>query len=350
MSKHGANGIEIAIGEIEERHIDHARTQPFRRHHFIGHAATHRFGGQAGFGQRFIIGRITQLIHVGPAVQQRRAERVALGRRVGDQAGNEGGIGKQTALLVKGGALGPIRMQAERIEGEIKAEQHTDRPRRHLRLHRQPRGCGLFEHVEQFAPAHRRDRRLGKAEAERPARGLAQPAHHGEFRHRISKIGNELQHAFPGPAQRQRDAHQFVLSRRQRWGRLAIGRAVIEGARSGKAHRAGVHRRFGQRRHLRDIVHARLFAIGAAFAHHEHAQRRVRQLQADIHVEGAASQAVEIFGEALPIPRQAVLQHREGQILHAFHQPDQPILILHPARRETDAAIAGNHRGNAVPG
>ncbi len=124
---------------------------------------------------------------------------------------------------------------------------------------------------------------------------------------------------------------------------------MIKGARSGKAHRAGVHRRFGQRRHLRDIVHARLFAIGTAFAHHEHTQRGVWQLQANIQVELAAGQAVEIFREALPIPRQAVLQDREGQILHAFHQPDQPILILHPTRREAHPAIAGNHRGDTVP-
>ena len=90
-------------------------------------------------------------------------------------------------------------------------------------------------------------------------------------------------------------------------------------------------------------------AVDPALAHHEDAQRRVRQLAADIHVELAPTELVQIVRIALPVPRQPLGEHREGDVLDPFHQLDQPLVVCGPAGREADAAVAHHHRRDAVP-
>ncbi len=125
---------------------------------------------------------------------------------------------------------------------------------------------------------------------------------------------------------------------------------MIERPRSGEAQGAGLHGLLGDGRHGRDIRRVGRLPIGAALAHDEHAERRVRQLAADIHIEGPAFQGVQIVGIALPVPGQALGEHREGDVLHPLHQPDQPVVVFRPAGREADAAIAHHHGGHPVPG
>ena len=60
-----------------------------------------------------------------------------------------------------------------------------------------------------------------------------------------------------------------------------------------------------QRRHGRHVRGRRRLAIDAALAHHEDAQRRMRHLGGEVDVAAPRRQRVEIFGEALPVPRHA---------------------------------------------
>ena len=76
----------------------------------------------------------------------------------------------------------------------------------------------------------------------------------------------------------------------------------------------------------------------------------MRQLAGDIHVEPTLRKRIQIVGIALPVPGQAIGQHREGDVLDAFHQLDQPVAICRLAGCEADAAIAHHHGGDPVPG
>ena len=129
----------------------------------------------------------------------------------------------------------------------------------------------------------------------------------------------------------------------------AVAGAVIERARGGEAQGPGLDRALGDRGHGGDVGLGGRLAVRAALAHDEDAQRRVRQLAADVDVEATLRQAVQVVGIALPVPRQALGQDREGDVLDAFHQPDQPVVIVRAAGREADAAVAHHHGGDPMP-
>jgi hypothetical protein len=76
----------------------------------------------------------------------------------------------------------------------------------------------------------------------------------------------------------------------------------------------------------------------------------VRQLGADVGVELARRQKVQIVRETLPAPGQAFGEHGEGDVLHPLHQADQPVMVFRAAGRKADAAIAHDHRRAAMQG
>lgn len=67
-----------------------------------------------------------------------------------------------------------------------------------------------------------------------------------------------------------------------------------------EAQRAVAHRLRRQRAHLRHFFGGRFFQPGRALAHHEDAQRAVRQLGAEVHVARLGVERVEILAERLP--------------------------------------------------
>ena len=75
----------------------------------------------------------------------------------------------------------------------------------------------------------------------------------------------------------------------------------------------------------------------------------MRDLHRDIHVVGPAVERVHELGERLPVPRQTLVQHRAGNVFHAFHQLDEALVVGGMHRREADAAVADHHGGDAVP-
>ena len=93
-------------------------------------------------------------------------------------------------------------------------------------------------------------------------------------------------------------------------------------------------------RHRVDVVGGRGLAPRAALPHHVQPQRAVRHLHRDVDVERPAVERVHELGERLPVPREALVQHGAGDVLDAFHQLDEPVVVGRVHRREADAAVA----------
>jgi hypothetical protein len=99
------------------------------------------------------------------------------------------------------------------------------------------------------------------------------------------EIEHELQHAAADAMHRTGDCGQFILARLQRRREVAGGGAMIERARGRKTQRAGADCFARQRGHRLVVFGCGGIAARAALAHHIDAERRMRQLRADIDIE-----------------------------------------------------------------
>ncbi len=125
--------------------------------------------------------------------------------------------------------------------------------------------------------------------------------------------------------QRAGQRHDLVVFRRQRAVQFPRDGPMRDAAGSGDAKRAGLHRLKGQSLHpLSFRVGGNGFVIDAAIAHHIDAQRRMRHLGSDIDGEASSIDGVHVLGEAFPLPGQAFVQGRAGDIFDALKQFDQP--------------------------
>ena len=86
------------------------------------------------------------------------------------------------------------------------------------------------------------------------------------------------------------------------------------------------------------------FVGRAPLPHRVRAHRAVRHLHADVDRERAAVERVEVLGERLPAPVDALGQRGAGDVLDALHQADEPLLVARAHRREPDAAVARRRR------
>ena len=73
-------------------------------------------------------------------------------------------------------------------------------------------------------------------------------------------------------------------------------------------------------------------------------------MRGNVNVELTCIQRIEIFREGFPVPGQSFDHDHLWNVFHAFHELDQDLALIGLARRETDAAIAHDHRGHAVAG
>ena len=92
----------------------------------------------------------------------------------------------------------------------------------------------------------------------------------------------------------------------------------------------GVERLADERGHRVElVVGRRLRVVGAAVAHDVGAQRGVGDVRADVDACAAcALERVEVLGERLPVPREALGQRGAGDVLDAFEQADQPVVAV----------------------
>src|SRR5262249_56453735 len=60
-------------------------------------------------------------------------------------------------------------------------------------------------------------------------------------------------------------------------------------------------------------------------------------------------EGVEILGEALPPPADALGERGAGDVLDALHQADEPVVAIGTRRGEANPAVAHHDRGDAMP-
>ena len=75
----------------------------------------------------------------------------------------------------------------------------------------------------------------------------------------------------------------------------------------------------------------------------------MRNLGADVGDELASIERIEVLGERLPFPFDAIGQGRSRDVLDPLHQADQPLASFGFGRGETDTAVPHHDRGHAVP-
>src|SRR5271155_1525297 len=121
------------------------------------------------------------------------------------------------------------------------------------------------------------------------------------------------------------------------------------GARGAEAERPRSESVAHHGRHPRDILGCRSLIGGAALAHDVGAHRTMRELSAHVDRAFLARKDIEILSERLPLPIDSSGQSLLRNVLHTDHQVDQVISLAPPDRSKSDAAVAGNHRGYAVP-
>ena len=123
---------------------------------------------------------------------------------------------------------------------------------------------------------------------------------------------------------------------------------MADRARRREAERARFDAFLHDARHRRDVLGRGRLVAGSALAHRIGANRAVRDLAAHVDRELLLLDDVEVFGIALPPPRDALGERGAGNVLDTFHQSDQPLLLARPHRREADAAVARDDGGHAV--
>ena len=116
----------------------------------------------------------------------------------------------------------------------------------------------------------------------------------------------------------------------------------------GEAEGAGANPFRGDAAHLRDLVGRRRLAVGTPLAHHEQAERAVAHLRGEVDVVRAAFERVQVLADAAPVPGQALVQRRAGNVLDTFHQLDELRVVGGTDGGEADAAVAHDDRGDAV--
>ncbi len=131
---------------------------------------------------------------------------------------------------------------------------------------------------------------------------------------------------------------------------VAGQRLVLVGAAGGEADGAGLQRLLRQPAHGFDVLGRRLLAGDGALAHDIDPQGMVGDLGRDIDGARQPRERVEVVREAFPVPLQAFGQRDAGDVLDAFHQIDQRLLVLLADGGEAHAAIAEHDGRGAVPG
>ena len=130
--------------------------------------------------------------------------------------------------------------------------------------------------------------------------------------------------------------------------RHGLAVAVAVGRRQGgrEAESAGLDRLVQQAHHLGELVGRGLVADGVG-AHDVPAQGAVADHEPGVDAERAV-EAVEVLGERLPLPVDALLEGGERHALDLGHHAAQVVGVVGMERREGEAAVAGHEGGHAV--
>ena len=75
----------------------------------------------------------------------------------------------------------------------------------------------------------------------------------------------------------------------------------------------------------------------------------MRHLSREIDVVRTRFERAQELIEGFPIPFQTLGQNDAGDVFDAFHQADEHVVVVWPARREADATVAHHHGRDAMP-
>ncbi len=258
--------------------------------------------------------------------------------------------------LVEGQVLdGPVRRPVAQCVERLEAEQEPERSTGDLGTDRDATGVDLADEVEHLAPLVGLEIVLEERERERPSRLLGEADHPVHLALRRREVlphharGCELEHAGSRGGERAAEREQLVLRGERARHRLAVDGAVGDRARRRHAERAGLHALLRDAGHGRDVVGGGGLVARSAVAHHVATHCTVGHLRADVEHEGLRVEEVEEFGKGLPAPADALRQRGAGDVLHALHEADQPLVTVGCGRREAHTAVPHHHRGHPVP-
>ena len=227
------------------------------------------------------------------------------------------------------------RAQGDRVDRGLEALQHADRARGDLGAHRQAVGDRLGHPRRHLPPAVGHLHDLLHGHRQRAAGALDERPHQ---RHLLAGevvvlaevgVGDHLHDAAAGLAHRADERHQLVLAGEAGAERQAVAGAVGVRPAGGEPDGAGLDAGLHGGGHGHQLLGGReLHRVGAALTHHVGPQRGVRDVRADVDGVLAPGQRVEVVGERLPVPREALGQRRAGDVLDALEHADQPVVLV----------------------
>ncbi len=213
-------------------------------------------------------------------------------------------------------------------------------------------GCDRFGH--ELLPQVGRSFDLQHREGHRDAGLGGQSGHPLDLFGRVDDVfagrtdGRELEHAAAAVGEGSPETEQLVLGSEGSRHGLAVDGAVRDGARRRHTECAGRDGLAHDGGHGLDVVGGGRFVLGAPLAHHVATHGAVGDLGGDVHGVAATRQVIEVLGEGLPLPVDALGERSARDVLDALHQLDQPVLRAGAHGREADAAVAHDQGGDAV--
>ena len=216
-------------------------------------------------------------------------------------------------------------------------------------------GDGVVDQAQHLAPRLGCVVVLGQPEADRAAGLRRELAHPGDLAFGRQQVlthhpgRSQLDDAGAELAEYATDTEELVLRGEGAGDRLAVDGRMQLGTRGREAERARPDPGAHDLGHPRDVFRGRGLVAGAALTHHVRAHCPVRHLGRDIERSRHPVERVEVVGESLPAPLDALRERGAGDVLDALHQLDQPALATRAYRCEADTAVAHHDRRDAVP-
>ena len=345
-------GVEVAVRIAHDGPVQEALAvlaQEDVECHLAGVAVLALGGGaDAGLRRRLVIGRVAQGIdaaplveaggeaqHVVHALQRHGLAQLGLGLEPADHLR----IRQLRQLLVDG------RSQ-ERMVPALQADHHPDGAAEHLRAHQRAVAAGGGGLVELGAPEAGLDVVLSHQEGDGTAGARGNLLHPGEVARRVDDVLAEqarrhyFHHAVAAGRHRLGEGVQLLERGEGAGHRLPVRCAVHNGSRGCEAEGAGVLGLPHHGGHGGDVLGGGVLVGHAPLAHDISAQGAMGDLAADIDSETTPVEEVEIFGEGLPAPADALGQSGARDILDPLHHLDEPVVPVRLHRCESDAAIA----------
>ncbi len=171
-------------------------------------------------------------------------------------------------------------------------------------------------------------------------------------RRRLERPG-QLRRPPPGRAHRPRERdHLFLGHAVRHHGRaveVELDVADLAGDLRAEPAPAGLHPLDEQTTHLVELLVGDAIRLRVVHTRHIRVEGGQRDERHDVHALWRAVHAVEEFGIADPVPRHAGAHRLERHRFVARHRQHRPLTVVRLAGSETEATVADDHAGHAVP-